>query len=312
MNTRRLQTIMTGLLAVLLLASTLAACDEIGSGELSESTEEIINSDEIYNNGISELYGLTGIFSELNYKGLITNTSNSNYNYIMNSYKKLEKRVEKDNLTVSDVTIEDKRVACIGQVINGEQGNVVINVNSENWNHKIVTTADDFFMISKDTKTEVSYLTGFFNGQFYNDLGMNGEESVELVIQSLNKSDGYDKLVQRLKGEFWGIILRESIDEKSYYYSGSVGMGYVISFKNGIDAQLTDLDLYDKEGKFIFKMPVQTNVEIMEIIDWVMKAQNNPNAIPPHYREDYTEPEEPRVEETTVASTEAEIEPPAA
>ena len=180
-------------------------------------------------------------------------------------------------------------------------------------------------MLSQDLEDGQSYITGFYNNEFYNDLGMNSEESVLLTNESLRQTGNYDKLVQRLKGEFWGIILRESIDENSDYYSGIINLDREIDLNSGVKAKITCIGIVNVNGEQIARLPVRVNVDAAEIKEIVRDPQKKPSnetvvtngedypgPIPPQYDENYTEEDNFYDEETTIGAgeeTEAEIEP---
>ena len=317
------------LLAVAMFTTMLASCDEISvdssigtTGETSvedsvasaePSVEDSAVTDEPYNNGVSELYGLPDFFAELSYKDLITNTSNSNYNYVMNNYNEIVKDINKGKLTLSEMTTEDKTMLCVGSALSGANGNMIININGDEWNHQIITTEKDFFMISQDLAAGKSYITGLYDNQFYNELGMNSEESVQLTRSGIEVSGNYDKVVQRLKGEFWAIVLKESIDENCDYYSGMINLDLDIDLRDGVKAKITRLGLMDSNGEFVASMPVRVNVdtaEVEKLVEYASRTPSNetyvtngedyPGVDPPHYTEE-TWPEE--------ETTEAEIDP---
>ena len=322
------------LLAVAMLTTMLASCDEISvdssigtTGETSvedsvasaePSVEDSAVTDEPYNNGISELYGLTGFFSELSYKDLITNTSNSNYNYVIDNYEKTMKNFKEGKITYSELTSEQSDIIGIGQILSGEKGGVILNIDTNEWNHKIITTENDFFMISQDLASGRSCITGLYDNQFYNELGMNSEESEQLTRSGIEVSGNYDKVVQRLKGEFWGRVLKEAIDENNRDYSGTVEIGMLRSSdNNNITIRIVSIDVLDADGNEVLSMDIKTGYhdeQLKKIVKDALRAPSNetyvtngedyPGMVPPHYNEDYTEETWPEEE-----TTEAEIDP---
>lgn len=288
-NRGKLPQKVAGLLALTMLTSMLASCDEFGFGEISgtldgtETSEIQINPDEIYNNGISELYGLTGIFSEMNFKEMIMNTSNDNYNYVMSAYNEVVKRLEEsETFMARDWGLQERNSMFIGSILSGENGNVIINVDTDGWKHKIIMTENDFFMISEDTNISEFYLTGFCGNEFFSDLGMPYDESKELVNKMLKESDCYDILVQRLKGEFCGALLKGA----SCLGNGNGVKYYLVDFGGSLpikedgeylsSAALTSMSINDRNNCCtLLKPSVETDVEPAKIIELVKSVQQH-------------------------------------
>lgn len=89
--------------------------------------------------------------------------------------------------------------------------NIVLKIDSEKyrkrekeWEHSIVSTGDDFALVSRKIDERRNYyITGFVNGELYDGLHLMGSEDYNEMIEIINQN-GYEKTMNAVRDEFWG------------------------------------------------------------------------------------------------------------
>ena len=76
----------------------------------------------------------------------------------------------------------------------------------EGWEHNVVSTSDDFVIMSKDKSGKI-YFTGLVNGKFRNDAGFIDKETTK-ALKSLINDVGYDKAVEITRTSTIGMAVR--------------------------------------------------------------------------------------------------------
>lgn len=72
------------------------------------------------------------------------------------------------------------------------------------WEHSIVSTGDDFALVSRKIGEKRNYyITGFVNGELYDGLHLMGSEDYNEMIEIINQN-GYEKTMNAVRDEFWG------------------------------------------------------------------------------------------------------------
>ncbi len=336
----------TGLLALTILTAMLASCDEFDkpgherpheTGNSVESSTTEINSDQNVEYNIpSNDFGMHGFFAEIDFGELIGNRDNARY---------WEELIEKcqvkqqQNLSASEFSIEECLAIAYNQLLNdnGRYDNVVFHINNlipdrSGWEHKLVSTQDEFALLSKDAKGNF-YVTGLYNNEIRNDAGMIDDRSEEIIADYI-KLNGYEKALSETKCSFFSKLIQLNMQREDGTIKSFVSAGVSITkdpnFHATYSGHITSLNFaygytttsivepqYQIPDRYIESYIEQggatrpddnhehaTN-KVPEVI-----IPENPDAIPPHYKEDITEEDIfGNEEETTEASTEEEIEP---
>ncbi len=218
-------------LAAVMLASMLVGCDNglnesifMPTTESSISEEssildefdesEIINEEPEYQEPLEyapsdykkanpRKFELGMIFEEIDFLGLYNQDFGKKS--VEESYQKFLYEVEngtrEDALFWGRVTAYTSLMTSYG----GESRNINIELVADRvgWKHELISTADDFALVSKDLETREVFVTGFVNGQLYDGLHLMGSEEYNQLIDIINEN-GYKKTMNSVRDEFWG------------------------------------------------------------------------------------------------------------
>jgi hypothetical protein len=317
-----------GLLALVMLTTMLASCDEFdkpGHGrphgtkeptiedtvdpeiptyehlEIEEFTGEALDPMDC---GLSVIkdFGLQSIFD-----------MGADVNYIDRKYKGyLESK--------DDVKFNDEIETCfaIKSLINdnGTVKNVEFTVSSkriqrEGWTHKIVLTENDFALVSIAPSGE-TFITGFNNGTFQNQAGFIDNDTIKLSLSMYSQAK-YSEILNYAKKSFVNklMLLSESnkltiacgidnfLDTDNFKEYNVVMSGVVINNENlkAIGAMSVSYNVsHDYIDKIIENESINTDYVTSEETVWepITDPHNNevvtldPSLVPPQYDEDYT------------------------
>ncbi len=203
MNTRKLQSIITGLLAVLLLVSTLAACGEFGhrgndtnEQETIEIPEGPLDPDEC-GLQVFEYFDFTHCFEGGSYGEKLK----KDFDYFMSEEFELTDDISAMQYSAFSTCLALKNLVGKGN----ERKNVEIDISDlmgSYWTHKIISTQTDLAMISKAPNGKL-YVTGLVDGELKNDAGFIDERSVP-NLQRLSEPAIYNAMLDCARKEFFG------------------------------------------------------------------------------------------------------------
>lgn len=221
-NRGKLPQKVAGLLALTMLTTMLASCDELDGpgfgrpGGEGTTTSENIGSDEGYEKLLASELGLFGVLKELDFAYLYY--SEEGQEFLDEYYAKFLSEVEKypgepDIVSYSGYNVyrnltseSDKRL------------NIIWSMDSENtksdWSHTLVSTADDFALLSEIGGQY--FITGFVNGKVYD--GTRGIGSKDFAtLQKAVKQNGYEETMNKCRDEFWGLMARYDSSKAEKY-----------------------------------------------------------------------------------------------
>ena len=188
--------------------------------------------------------------------------------------------------------------------------------------------------MSKDSKGNF-YVTGLYNNEIRNDAGIINDRSEKIIVSHI-KSNGYIQTLRETKRSFFSKLIQLNMQREDGTIRSSVSTGVSITkdpnFEATYTGNITSLNFvygytttsivdpqYQIPDRYIESYieqggatrPDDNHEHVTNKVPEVIIPEN-PDAIPPHYREDYTEENNYYDEEETTGAgeeTEAEIEP---
>ena len=337
-----------GLLALAVLTTCIASCDEVDepgdqrpheTGDRVEGLTTETNMEQNLEYDIpSNDFGMYGFLAEIDFGELIGNHDNATYweKLIEECQKK-----QKQNVSAGEFSMEECLAIAYNQLLidNGRYDNVVFHINNlipnrSGWEHKIVSTQDEFALLSKDSKGNF-YVTGLYNNEIRNDAGIINDRSEKIIVSHI-KSNGYIQTLRETKRSFFSKLIQLNMQREDGTIRSSVSTGVSITkdpnFEATYTGNITSLNFvygytttsivdpqYQIPDRYIESCieqggatrPDDNHEHVTNKVPEVIIPEN-PDAIPPHYREDYTEENNYYDEEETTGAgeeTEAEIEP---
>ena len=228
-------------LAVLMLTSMLASCDEL-SLSMPFGGEEVTTEAETlpyYNPAFTPSgFGLGPVFDQIRYKDFILGGVGSSY---FDEKAELYRDVDPFSLRGLEKGACN-RYGMYSAFAGLDKPNINVELsitnatdsNNNGWTHSIVSAGDDFALVSKDAEGNVK-ITGMYNGEIRSDAGFL-DETVYTGIKMLVNQMGYEEAVVYSRKEFFGVLY--SMVEKGTFMNSSLningGMGAsVTKDKNG-------------------------------------------------------------------------------
>ncbi len=249
-------------LAVALVTPALAGCDELNFGGVASGSEEIyLESFE------PEAYGLVGPFAgELNIEALLSE-ENVGYVYLDDIVNSLSNYSSLRDLRKGKGMNASKCIAYWSLARSDElRKNVVLplkNVSKDKstWEHSIVSTSDDFVLMSQDWKG-TKYFTGFVNGEFRNDVGFISKETID-VVQKTIKERGYEETLGISRMSFFGMLAYydcEEEDNKNFSVSSKSETRNPENNLMSAYGFIEDFELYDSNDNTIISIALEYDI----------------------------------------------------
>ena len=199
-------------------------------------------------------------------------------------------------------------------------------VFDSDWTHKIISTSDDFALVSKAPSGEL-FVTGFKDGKFKNELGLVNADSIK-ILKAVSSISTYNEILEYSRKEFFGQIAQQALGESLNVYAGAV-----MRDKYGNDIPIQDLEcsingitFFHANGGILAKSTVNEGISedyIDQLLEQetIIEVSTGEDTEPERTRPvmDSYETEPPVIspddvypdyeEETTQPETEAEIDP---
>lgn len=196
-------------LVIAMLTVMLASCDEIS---LFPPNVAEARDDYYIENFKPEDYGFTKPIKDVLNGNNFSKDNNENYSYFLNSVNSAIER------GYYGCTIADESCMACWNIVRLDElrRNVILSLEDpsgedEGWEHNVVSTSDDFVIMSKDKSGKI-YFTGLVNGKFRNDAGFIDKETTK-ALKSLINDVGYDKAVEITRTSTIGMAVRCSGDD---------------------------------------------------------------------------------------------------
>lgn len=272
-------------LVIAMLTVMLTSCGELqgpAQGANAGETEE--ETYIIKENTLRDRFELYGIFKEMDYSKMYGD---------MGGYKELQSEISamKDRVSTNGVSSDtaqadrDALLASFEKILNQDDDKCTIfklthphtDTKEYRYEHTIVIENNSVYVLSNSK--EVGYfVTGFIDGEFKNSISMLSATEHRCVETYLANSDeNYERAIRNLKHTFLNIILTESTSGKANRYSGSMECGVNWKYNEEtkkIDAELKAINMFDKDGNWLYSVEVQSNVDVHELDPYIEGVYN--------------------------------------
>ena len=262
-------------LVTAMLTTMLASCDElIGPGVDTGTSEEQTTEEyyEVYENGLHPKFELGGPFKEMNFIKMLSDGHEKKS--LEKEMEAFHKRMDKGQaFKDAEKSKKDALVASIENILNQEYDRCAVfklshppmDENEYKYDHAIIVADKEMYLLTSDNEEEGYYVTGFVDGKFRDDLDMLDANLEGYVDAYLANGVNYDMAVQNAKASFFHILLTETINKNSRYYSGDIDCGVNWSFDRAtkeLEAEMSSVKIYGKDGKLLYKTSVKTDVDV--------------------------------------------------
>ena len=272
-------------LVTAMLTTCLASCNEnFGQGNEggANAFEESYEGYVPYINELSKRHNLDGPFKEMDYKNMMLR--NEKAEELRSKLDDFHKRAEAGNIGAEgEISKRDGFLAFIDGVLNQEDGKcAVIRLSrpeseqySDDYQHAIIIENDAFYMLSVHNGVDGYFVTGLVDGEFRNDMGLCSSRLDDTIVYYMTHNYTYEGMLENAKMSFLNILLEECSSDKSPYFSGTMKYDGNLEYNQetkSVNADLTSIDLFDKDGKWLYDASVKTGVDaslMTPYTDWV-------------------------------------------